>query len=525
VYITLFLNYKCIKSPILSKFTVGFSGTETRLAERDHRHHPTVISGDIDRDDVVDALGITRSPEDIRGTNARMLFWFPDAAPSDTVLDGFVVTGGDGGGIGVGNDRTPILRNLHVIGNRSYTEGGGIFCGGGPTLENVTVENNVAANAGPFPSNGGGMVITAGTGVRIVNCQFRNNSASGKGGAIYVRQGYGFVAAPLIDRPTIIGNRAHEGAGLYVEETSGLMVVNSIFFANTAQTRGGAIGCAPSRGYPWTVANTAIVGNEAGEMGGGSYGGRLPRFCNSIFWQNRAPSAPQVKRVYDPSDDVLSGVYDCIVDGAVPTEEVICQDPAFLRSPEPGADGIWGTSDDIFDLRLLPSSPGLDAGDGDVLLSSEWEDELRVADLPHDLKGGPRILGSNVDIGPYEASWNQDLDGDGQNGILEAILGTSETAKDDSWVVTENFRTGAGPVTYSFIRLADLPPGLTGTVRWSSELDPLSWTEVMPSQMTTTPVPGRPDLLEVVVELPFATRPSRFFTILEVGFGDSGSKP
>ena len=76
-------------------------------------------------------------------------------------------------------------------------------------------------------------------------------------------------------------------------------------------------------------------------------------------------------------------------------------DPSFVRNP-------WTMGPhDCGDLRLLPISPAIDAGDDALLPTDEFDldGDGNVAEpLPVDLAGGRRVLGPRVDIGAYEGA-------------------------------------------------------------------------------------------------------------------------
>jgi uncharacterized repeat protein (TIGR01451 family) len=86
---------------VLSTFVVpdgvqllgGFAGTESSASARNRDAYPTVLSGDLAGDDVVDADGVTRQWQDLRGTNARHLITTTDASAA-TLIDGFTLTAG-----------------------------------------------------------------------------------------------------------------------------------------------------------------------------------------------------------------------------------------------------------------------------------------------------------------------------------------------------------------------------------------------------------------------------------------------
>jgi hypothetical protein len=66
----------------------GFAGTEISLAERDIENNPTILSGDLNGDDVPGEFNTNR--ED----NCIHVLWIESSIAAETILDGFIIEGG-----------------------------------------------------------------------------------------------------------------------------------------------------------------------------------------------------------------------------------------------------------------------------------------------------------------------------------------------------------------------------------------------------------------------------------------------
>ena len=203
----------------------GFAGNEAFLSERDMAANPTVLSGDIDKNDTNDDGNFTNQTADsISGSNSYHVLIADatnNAISSAAVIDGFIITGG-----------------YFSSGNPEYNMfGGGIVCYGeinesSPSISNCIFSGNHAGYGGAIGNYGpwGGNSSPS-----IVNCSFYGNYSS-IGGAIFNR-GVGGTSAPNI--------------------------VNCSFSKNAASTGGGAIGSnGASGGSSPTLTNCILWGNS-----------------------------------------------------------------------------------------------------------------------------------------------------------------------------------------------------------------------------------------------------------------------
>ncbi|HCO95067.1 MAG TPA: hypothetical protein DIU00_14130, partial [Phycisphaerales bacterium] len=162
---------------------------------------------------------------------------------------------------------------------------------------------------------------------------------------------------------------------------------------------GGAIYCFDSS---TTITNCTIVGNYTSEYGGGGIycGNSSPTVVNTILW-NDIPDEIYLK--YSSINVAYSNIQ-----GGWPGTGNIDTNPLFVDAA--GDDNFFGTEDD--NLRLLPDSPCIDAGDNSAI----------PAGLTVDIDGNPRIASGTVDMGAYEGGmvlttgiYYVDMDAPGNN--------------------------------------------------------------------------------------------------------------
>ena len=286
-------------------------------------------------------------------------------------LSGLTLTGGRssiyGSYGGIRNYGHLTLDDVQIRGNSATNSRGGIYNIGNLTVINSTISDN-------FAEDDGGGIMNTGT-ATIIDSTIADNWAD-KGGGIYN------TGTMTIVRSAITGNVADDYAG--IRNAGTVNVVDSIVVGNAADDDGGGLfntGVA-------SLVNTTVAGNFA-ETGGGVFGhvaGDLT-VVNSIIAENAGRSPADLNGPVTPESGFnLIGV-----------------DPHFVRSPDPGPDGWWGTADDdLGDLRLAAGSPAIDGGDNVTAVDPDG------SPLTIDLVGTTRLLDGNadgtatVDVGAFE---------------------------------------------------------------------------------------------------------------------------
>jgi parallel beta-helix repeat protein/predicted outer membrane repeat protein len=272
---------------------------------------------------------------------------------------------------------SPTVAGCTFTENTAISAGGGMFNidSSSPTVTNCTFEDNEA-------DAGGGMANYTESSPTLTNCIFRNNSARAAGGMNnYVN------SSPILINCIFTGNIANQDTGgMHNHSGSNAILTNCIFICNSAGNTGGGLQNAYST---TTVTNCTFIGNTAGSDGGGIRNwNSSPTVTNSILWDNEP-------------DEISSGGtsvpvvnYSDIQGGHVGTGN-INTDPNFVDANNPDPN--------LVNLRLLPVSPCIDAGDTTVpSVTVDLDGNPRGLDDPASPDTGVSVLGVTVDIGAYE---------------------------------------------------------------------------------------------------------------------------
>lgn len=270
--------------------------------------------------------------------------------------------------IGAGPDVTII----HADPNTSAVTA--MICDSDTLLQGFTIQNGTGTELStPGETYGGGMYVQYSS-FWIVDCTFRNNTATAFGGAIC-----SFMNAnPMIVNCTFTDNHCDTyGGAVAGYGFCSPAYINCIFVDNTA-TYGAAI--AQVDICPAAVINCALTRNKADSTGGAIMNlGPQTMIINSILWANDPNEIHDEDGHIDPIRCIIQGGY------GQPDDNNLDADPMFI-SPD--------------DLRLQLDSPAIDAGYNDII-----SPDLGITT---DIEGLPRIIDGDcdevptIDIGAHE---------------------------------------------------------------------------------------------------------------------------
>jgi uncharacterized repeat protein (TIGR02543 family) len=204
----------------------------------------------------------------------------------------------------------------------------------------------------------------------------------------------------MLTTVTISGNTASEsGGGIYNDNYSPPTLTNVTISGNTANNCGGGI----YNRSPLTLTNVTISGNKANN-GGGIYNyTRIVTLQNSIVAGNTASNAPDCW-VYSDSYTSINASNSLIgntahssgKDVTLASNCIVNTDPLFADWKNPASVTMPNIAGDY---TLKAGSPAIGAGKNEY-----YPGGITALASATDLAGNPRLFGTNIDMGAYEAN-------------------------------------------------------------------------------------------------------------------------
>ena len=318
----------------------GFAGSETARTQRNWQTNLTVLSGDLSQNDPdKNSSGIITNPATTVTPNAYQVVTISNV--SNSILDGFVITGGKADG--------------------SYVSPCSVACGGGlfvdsssPTITNLTIAGNGAAYYGAGMANISSSPL-------VTNVTIQANRAEISGGGLYNRGG-----SPSFTNVLISGNRSlSQGGGIYNDRT-----------------------VAPAK-----LTNVTITGNRATISGGAIYNATaVMSIVNSIIANNFAGSQSELNNRTSTISIQHSLIENAFAGGSWDSAlgsdngDNLGSDPLFTAPLDPVNAPLFGG-----DYTLLSLSPAADGGD------------LTQNSTTIDVAGAARLQGATIDMGAFES--------------------------------------------------------------------------------------------------------------------------
>ena len=353
----------------------GFDGTETALYQRDYSTNLTVLSGDLDDNDLdLDVNGVAESVDQVSGANAYHVLWIENA---DTTarLDGFTISAGCA-------DGSILDESAHA--GAIYNNGYGAAAQASPSIANCTFSGNFA---GFFAAAIYNVAFFGGEASPVLtNCVFANNFGDFEGGALYNEGTFDGKSNPAFIDCAFVNNEAGFGGAMVNDRFAGTsecnpMYTNCLFFNNKASF-GGAVN---NQGASAFFVNCTFSKNSA-PFGGVLRNGAGPGvtvFSNCILWANVGSQENNL----DVADSMaVLQISHSLMDETACPPDVDCGSGMVFNQNPLFVNGTAGN------LRLQTGSPAINTGSNAAVPDG----------TATDLDGNIRIWNGTVDMGAYE---------------------------------------------------------------------------------------------------------------------------
>jgi parallel beta-helix repeat protein/predicted outer membrane repeat protein len=256
---------------------------------------------------------------------------------SDTIK--FTSTNSATGWLGIKFDNTPTINDTSIF-NYCIFSNGKAFSDLTDTI--ITSDDH-----------GGAIFVKNYSNLEFQNCNFHNNTANERGGAICLNN-----ARPKLISNLICNNRALYGGGVYCKDTSSAIMINNIIVNNTADSLGGGV-------YLTKLSNAIMFNNTISNNYTPDNGGALfcsassPLMANNILWGD---SANYGDEIYLADSTAVPDIFYSMVDG----------DKGEIGGPGSGSlyHRIHFLENQNYDPRF--TNPTTNVGSGTDAINTDW---------------------------------------------------------------------------------------------------------------------------------------------------------
>lgn len=331
----------------------------------------------------------------IDGGNVASVVTFSTGEGLSSVLIGFTLQNGygafssqyDGGGVYI-NGTSPTVRHNVIQNNAACNGGGGIAVEfGSPLIQGNIVRNNSQSGCSGGVG-GGGILVGGAASAQIVGNLVESNSWPGNGGGMSL-----FAAGtPVLRNNVIRGNSSQggQGGGIWIVNDSDALIVQNLFYNNTASQGGGIYFLVPSGSMGPTLVNNTIVGATGVAQGSAVFAGGFDnqvQFFNNLMIGLSGQNAVECDATYSQQPPTFTN------NDAYSPKGTGLQGTCASQSNQNGniSANPKFVSPSKHNYQLLAGSPAINAGTNSA------------PDKPKkDLAGRPRIVGGTIDMGAYE---------------------------------------------------------------------------------------------------------------------------
>jgi hypothetical protein len=438
----------------------GFNGNETSLAQRNWKDNATILSGDIDRDNLP-----------YRNT-FNIIYTYK--VGNQTIIDGFTISNGNANDLAGAGER-------YSSGGAMYNDGRQLGSFANPSVRNCIFKDNLASGYGGAVYNGGS--YRGNCSPSFKNCFFTNNLSVQEGGAVFNNAEFGGISSPTFEFCQFVTNRSNAAGGaVFSDAVSGksyAVFQNCQFIQNTADTYGGGIynlgkqgdcspvilGCLFWKNKALSAAGVYCLGSENGNSS--------PQIINSIFYKNEAGTGGSIyANANDSTGKASPNIVNCIIwqnkanIGRVlrnifgtPTIKNSIVDADFCEDIHSGtgkgvtcAGGLIFNQDPLFinadegNFHVKPASPTINTGADLSFLAQN---------ILTDLDSTSRVLSGKIDIGCYEFNPSVYFAPE----VIRAPA--SKTICDKEPLILTVLVSGTPPLTYQWYKNNELIPNAT----------------------------------------------------------------